>query len=90
LLTILSTSTTKDASLILAGQLIAANLNTANGPDPRPVCDAITQSNNLLSGFSAKLSYSVAPSSTTGQAMVGLARILDHYNNHLLTPGCTP
>ena len=51
LLRILSTSTTKDASLILARQLIAAILNTANGSDPRPVCNATTQSNNLLSEF---------------------------------------
>src|SRR5438067_5359923 len=59
LLITLSTSTTKDASLILARQLIAAILNTANGSDPRPVCDAITQSNTLLSGFSGKLQYNV-------------------------------
>jgi len=86
----LSTSTTKDASLILARQLIAAILNPANGSDPRPVCNATTQSNNLLSEFGGKLPYNVAPSSTKGQAMVDLLGILDHYNNDRLTPGCIP
>ena len=47
-----------DASLVLAGQLIAAKLNLANGSDPAPVSGTIDDADALLSGFSGKLPYS--------------------------------
>src|SRR5262249_5604600 len=50
LLTILSTPTKGDASLILADQLIAAKLNIANGADGTPVTSTITHADSVLSG----------------------------------------
>ena len=90
LLTILTTPTKADASLILADQLIAAKLNIANGSgEPAPVPSTITHADSVLSGFSGKLPYHVKASSPNGQAMVTDATTLDNYNNGLLTSGCT-
>ena len=89
LLHILMTPARGDASLILADQLIAAKLNIANGSDPTPISSTITHADSLLSMFSGKLPYNVKPSSAIGQMMVNDANTLDHYNNGLLTPGCS-
>jgi hypothetical protein len=89
LLTILTTATRGDASLILADQLIAAKLNIANGSgEPAPVPSTITHADSVLSGFNGKLPYNVKSSSPNGQAMVTDATTLDNYNNGLLTSGC--
>jgi hypothetical protein len=89
LLTILSTPTKGDASLILADQLIAAKLNIANGSgETAPVPSTITHADSLLSGFSGELPYNVKPSSPNGQAMVTDATTLDNFNNGVLTSGC--
>jgi hypothetical protein len=91
LLTILNTPSTGDASLILAKQLIAAKLNfLSNTVEVPALTAAITDADSLLSGFSGKLPYHVAPSSTTGQLMVSDATVLDIYNNGQLTPICRP
>lgn len=89
LLAILGASSNGDASLILAKQLIAAKLNIFNFSDPTPASAAIANADGLLSGFAGKLPYHVNTTSPTGQAMLGDATTLDHYNNALLTPGCT-
>jgi len=89
LLNILNTPGRGDASIILAKQLIAAKLNIAAGSDPTPVSSTITHADSLLSMFSGKLPYHVAPSSTIGQMMVSDANTLDNYNNGALTPGCS-
>ena len=89
LLAILNTPSGGDASIILAKQLIAAKLNIAAGSDPTPVSSTITHADSLLSGFSGKLPYHVAPSSAIGQMMVSDGNTLDNYNNGLLTPGCS-
>ncbi len=91
LLTILRTPVSGDASLILAHQLIAAKLNIANNACGTPVAATIASADSVLSGFAGKLPYSVAPSSSTGQTMVGLADTLDSFNNKMLAPassGC--
>ena len=89
LLTIWTTPTMGDASLILAHQLIAAKLNIANGSgEPAPVHSTITHADSVLSGFSGKLPYNVKSSSPNGQAMVTDATTLDNYNDGLLTSGC--
>jgi hypothetical protein len=88
LLTILTTPTRGDASLILAKQLIAAKLNVANGADPTPVSATITHADALFSSFAGKLPYGVAPSSVTGQAMTADGEALDDYNNGTQTSGC--
>ena len=79
-----------DASLILAGQLIAAKLNLANGSDPAPVADAIAEADELLGDFDGKLPYGVKRGSETGRAMVDAAETLRSYNHGELTPDCTP
>ena len=78
-----------DASLNLAHQLIAAKLNIAAGSDPTPIASTITHADSLLSMFSGKLPYHVAPSSNIGQMMVSDASTLDNYNNGHLTPNCS-
>ena len=88
--TLLASASTTDASLILARQLIAAILNTANGSNPVPICDTIAQAQALLSGFSGKLPYAVKPSSALGKKMINLANTLAAYNMGQLTPGCVP
>src|SRR5260370_21663997 len=57
LLTILKTSTTGDASLILAKQLIAAKLNVANGSNPAPISDTLADADALLAAFEGELPY---------------------------------
>ena len=90
LLQLLKTSTTSDASLVLARQLIAAKLNIANLSDPAPVNGAISDAGGLLSGFAGKLPYGVKTGSTLAKGMVGDASVLENYNTGALTPGCTP
>jgi concanavalin A-like lectin/glucanase superfamily protein len=90
LVVILNTPSGGDASLALADQLIAAELNIANGSDPAPVSATIADAEALLSTFSGKLPYNVKPSSVTGNAMLSLAATLTQYNSGLLTPTCSP
>ena len=89
LLTILGSPTKTDATLILTRNLIAAMLNTADcGSDPRPICNTVQQANLLLEAH--PIGSNVKPSSQVGQQMVGLADLLDRYNNGFLTPHCVP
>ena len=90
LLAILKNSTSSDASIILARQLIAAKLNVANGSDPAPISNTIIHADSLLSGFTGKLPYKVKTNSATGKAMVNDATVPNNYNNNQLTPGCAP
>ena len=79
-----------DASLVLAGHLIAAKLNLANGSDPAPVSSTIAEADALLSRFSGKLPYAVKRSSPPGEAMATDVAVLRDYNLGNLTPGCGP
>jgi len=88
LLNILMSSTTSDASLVLARQLIAAKLNIANGADGTPVTSTITDADAVLSLYSGTLPYAVRTNTTNGHRMVNDAAILDRYNNGLVTTGC--
>jgi hypothetical protein len=97
LLTILKTPPSGgDASLILAHQLIAAELNVATGSvfPSNPIGSTIMAADALLiaaCGTSFRLpSCPVAASSTLGQAMVNAAATLDAFNSGTLTPICTP
>jgi hypothetical protein len=85
LLNILRSSTTGDASVVLARQLIAAKLNIANGADGTPVTSTITDADAVLSLYSGTLPYGVRTNTTNGHRMVNDAAILDRYNNGLLT-----
>ncbi len=90
LLPLLRATVPADASMVLARQLIIACLNTANGSDPRPICQELTQAHGALSAFSGKLPYRVNVSSAAGRSMTALATRLNGYNNGLLTPNCLP
>ena len=90
LIEILKTPVIGDASLILAHQLIAAKANIELGSDPVPIANVISQADSLLSGYSGKLPYLVKSGSKEGNQMTKLAKILDDYNNRLLTPSCNP
>ena len=90
LLTLLNSPSMSDASLILARQLIAAILNTANGSDPTPICTALSKAQSQLSAFAGKLPYKISSSSPRGNAMVNVSNQLDSYNNDRLTPNCVP
>jgi hypothetical protein len=84
MLAILNSSSRGDASLILAKQLIAANLNVLAGCEPSQAQPLIFQADELLCQFSpGKLPYDVKTSSAMGQQMVNLAFLLDAYNNDL-------
>jgi hypothetical protein len=80
----------RDASLLLAHQLIAARLNVANGSDPAPVTGTLEDADTLLGGYAGKLPYGVELSSPAGRAMSGDASVLKDYNHGNLTPGCGP
>jgi len=88
LLELLKAPTRGDASKILAKQLIAAKLNIAYGSNPDPVAEVIDSADDLLATFPGKLPYGVHPSTENGHTMVEYARILDAYNNRILTPSC--
>ena len=84
---LLASPTRGDASIVLAQQMIAALLNIANGSDPTPVAGTLVHANALFNGFIGKLPYSVKSSTTTGQAMVADAVLLELYNTGAAT-GC--
>jgi len=81
---------TVDASLVLAGQLIAVKLNLANGSEPVPVRGTINDADALSSRFPGKLPCKVKRSSPLGQAIANDATVLTDYNLGNLTPDCTP
>jgi hypothetical protein len=87
---ILKTPARSDASLILADQLIAAKLSIAGDSNPGPIASTISSADTLLGAQSGRLPYGIKPSSTTGQAMVNDADILNSYNSAALTLSCTP
>jgi hypothetical protein len=88
LLSILNTSSTGDASVVLAKSEIAALLNLANGSNPVPICGTIADANGALDG--STVPAKVGPKTVLGQRMVSDANALDMYNNGKLTTGCTP
>lgn len=90
LLPLLRATVAADASMVLARQLIVACLNTANGSDPRPICQELAQAHGAFSAFSGKLPYRVNVSSAAGRSMTALATRLNGYNNGMLTPNCVP
>jgi hypothetical protein len=91
LLTLLTTSRTGDAVLILAYQLIAAELNIAahNVVPSTMTLTVIMDANNLLSSNHINIlpgqHNPVSPSSTLGAKMVNFASYLNDFNNRLIT-----
>ncbi len=88
---ILSRSDTNtDASVLLAGQLIAAKLNLANHSNSAPVSSTIKDADQQLGQFPGKLPYKVKPGSDIGQAMINDASTLREYNHGGLSDNCIP
>ena len=88
LINIMNNTTTSDASVILARQLIATLLNLANNSSPIPVSSTIADANRQLDGCTLPCKVNVR--SGNGAAMVKNASFLETYNTGGLTPGCTP
>jgi hypothetical protein len=93
LLAILNTPSGGDGSLILAKQLIAANLNLANGAFFGSVTDQViavsADANTLLAeNYAGTLPYLVHASTANGQQLVNDAGFLESYNSGTLTPSC--
>jgi hypothetical protein len=88
LVNILKSSTTRDASVVLARELIAALLSLANGSNPTPICDTIADADSALD--SCTVPCATAPKSTSGQLMISDADRLDRFNIDTLTADCTP
>jgi hypothetical protein len=82
LLALLATKPAGDARIVLARQLIAAELNIANGSNPAPIQPTIATANNLLSGIGKITpgSPKVKLSSSLGQLMLNTAATLALYN----------
>ena len=88
---ILSRSDAKtDASVLLAGQLIATKLNLANHSNPAPVSNTIKDADQQFAQFPGKLPYKVKPGSEIGQAMINDASTLREYNHGGLSDNCIP
>ena len=82
-----STPVRGNAVIILADQLIAAELNILNGSNPIVISDTRKAANALLTGVNL-LSGNVRTNTTAGQQMTAAAAVLDTYNNRQLTPDC--
>ena len=85
---LLNNPSSKDASVILARQLIAAKLNVLYGADATPVTTALSQADALLG--SSHVPFGVPPNSPTGKSMTAVARTLTDFNNGQLTTICVP
>jgi hypothetical protein len=86
LLNILQSPVRGDASVALAHQLIAAQLNIDNGTDPTPIQATLADANNLIG--SGIVPEAIAPSSPTGQQMEDDESILDDFNSGGITNAC--
>jgi hypothetical protein len=89
LLELLWTPPRGDASLILAHQLIAAELNVAAGVDPGEAATAIEEAHALLDR-PGRLPLGVRPSSPDGRSMTRVAEILTAFNEGAFTGDCEP
>src|SRR5437773_2015587 len=82
LITVLKTPPKGDAVLILAHQLIAAELNLVNGAAHSSTTDGvIANADSLLSGIDLQNHTKVSASSALGGEMIADASYLDSYNN---------
>jgi hypothetical protein len=70
-----------DASVILARQLIAAKLNVANGADDSVIGYFIDKADEVLARHGDRLPFFSRPWNNGWAVMLGLAAVLDDYNN---------
>ena len=83
LLAILGTPPRGDATYILIHQLIAAQLNVADGADPTAIADTLVEAEAWL------VSHPLGskPTGADREAGLALAALLDDYNNGVTGPG---
>lgn len=79
---VLKSVSTEDASIILAQELIASELNVIAGlTASEQEMQAIADADELLGKFPGRLPFFVDPQSPVGQEMMYLAEVLRKYNN---------
>lgn len=89
LIALLNTPAKQDASLLLAQQIIIAQLNIASGSATTPESDAaIVQANTILTGYEGKLPYNLDPHSDSGAPLLDAAELVESYNKKEFTPDC--
>lgn len=86
LLTILGMPVSGDASVIVAQQLIPTLLNIANGTNENPVSATIDDANAVIG--SNMIPAKIKPNTADGRQMTSDAKILESYNQGLLTQPC--
>jgi cysteine-rich repeat protein len=77
-----------DASLVLAYQLIAAQLNVGSGSAITSEIDPIIAGPAALFNLAGRLPYGVDPASPTGTQLIDAAGVLERYNKGKFTPDC--
>lgn len=88
LLAILGQPAQGNGLLILAHQLIAAELNVAAGADPSAIAAALAAAHALIGGL---VIPPIGGGTLPANATSGVAQILDDYNNGIIGPGhCGP
>ena len=88
LASILRLSVRGDASVILAGQTIAAMLNVAHGSDPAPVEALVVEAQAALELGTTGIPCGISPSSPLGRRMIAAAARLEDYNTGEMTDPC--
>lgn len=84
LLALMWTPVSGDASVMLAHQLIAAELNVAAGASPVP---AIADAQAWMAANGGTLPYGIAPDTAAGAEAVALNEVLTDYNEGRVGPG---
>lgn len=80
-----------DASLLLARQIVAAQLNILNGADGSLIQSTLAQASTLLQNvatFRGRLPYATSLTSTIGQQMVNAAGLLEQFNASVAASVC--
>jgi cysteine-rich repeat protein len=79
-----------DASLVLANQLIAAQLNVGSGSAITSEVDPIIAGPAALFNLAGRFPYGVDPGSPIGTQLIDAAGVLERYNKGKFTPACEP
>ena len=77
-----------DASLVLAHQLIAAQLNVGSGSPVTSEIASIIAGPSALFDLAGRLPYRVDPRSSIGEELTDAAGVLERYNKGKFTPAC--
>lgn len=88
LLAILNNPSKKDASVILAKQLISAKLNLLAGANGTAIMDTLVAADGMMLGYVGKLPYNIKTNSAVGKQMTAYAKALESFNKQELNPEC--